>query len=152
MPRSKLEKHITNFLKSQNMCVLATCKDNISRATPIEYYSKGTTLYMIGELGRKIENIRANPKVSLGIFAPYTGWLSVKGVQITGEAKIISKENLEEFKEASSVYQWEKSVKELGIKELPENTSFLKIEAQTIELIDISLKTKGFAARQVWTR
>jgi nitroimidazol reductase NimA-like FMN-containing flavoprotein (pyridoxamine 5'-phosphate oxidase superfamily) len=152
MPKKELEDHMVNFLKTQNMCVLATCKDNKPRATPIEYYSKGTTLYMVAEEGQKLENIKSNPTVSIGIFAPYTGWLSARGVQITGKAKIITRENASEFKEAMSVYQWEKAVKELGIKELPQAVKVLKIESQKIEIADISLGAKGYAARQVWTQ
>jgi nitroimidazol reductase NimA-like FMN-containing flavoprotein (pyridoxamine 5'-phosphate oxidase superfamily) len=150
MPKKELEDHIVNFMKTQNMCVLATCKDNHPRATPIEYYSKGTTLYMVAEEGQKLVNIKSNPNVSIGIYAPYTGWFTAKGVQITGIAKVITHENASEFKEAMSVYQWEKAVKELGIKELPQSVKVLKVESQKIEMADISLGKKGYVARQVW--
>jgi nitroimidazol reductase NimA-like FMN-containing flavoprotein (pyridoxamine 5'-phosphate oxidase superfamily) len=152
MPKKELEDHIMNFMKTRNMCVLATCKDDKPRATPIEYYSKGTTLYMVAEEGQKLENIKNNPNVSVGIYAPYTGWFTARGVQITGKAKIITRENANEFREAMSVYQWEKAVKELGIKELPQTVKVLKVEAQKIEMADISLGKKGYAARQVWTQ
>jgi nitroimidazol reductase NimA-like FMN-containing flavoprotein (pyridoxamine 5'-phosphate oxidase superfamily) len=152
MPKKDLEKHIADFLKTQNICVLATCKDNKPRATPIEYYSKGTILYMVGEEGQKLENIKSNPSVSVGIYAPYTGWFTAKGVQITGKATVITREDTSEFKEAMSVYQWEKAVKELGIKELPESVKVLKIESQKIEMADISLGKRGYATRQVWTQ
>ena len=144
--------HIAGFLKSQNMCVLATCRDNEPRATPVEYYSKGTTLYMVAEEGQKLKNIESNPNVSVGIFAPYTGWFTAKGVQITGKAKIITRQNAAEFEEAMSVYQWEKAVKELGIKELPQTVKVLRVEAHKIEMADISLGKKGYASRQVWTK
>jgi nitroimidazol reductase NimA-like FMN-containing flavoprotein (pyridoxamine 5'-phosphate oxidase superfamily) len=58
MPKDELEQHIAEFLKTQNVCVLATCKDNIPRATPLEFYSLGTTLYVMPEEGQKMENIR----------------------------------------------------------------------------------------------
>ena len=152
MPKKELEMHIAGFLKSQNMCVLATCRDNEPRATPVEYYSKGTTLYMVAEEGQKLKNIESNPNVSVGIFAPYTGWFTAKGVQITGKAKIIMRQNAAEFEEAMSVYQWEKAVKELGIKELPQSVKVLRVEAHKIEMADISLGKKGYASRQVWTK
>ena len=150
MPKDELEQYIVEFLKTQNVCVLATCKDNIPRATPLEFYSRGTTLYVMPEEGQKMENIMQNPLVSVGIFAPYTGWLSLKGVQITGEATIITKENTEEFSDGLSIYQWQKSAKEIGLKELPETFRLMKIRAHAIELLDISLKTKGYAPRQLW--
>jgi nitroimidazol reductase NimA-like FMN-containing flavoprotein (pyridoxamine 5'-phosphate oxidase superfamily) len=98
MPAKVLEERIIEFLKEQNMCVLATCGDGLPRATPIEYHSKGITIYFVGEPGTKLENMKKNPNVSVGIFLQYTGWDSAKGAQIAGKAKIISRENSTEFK------------------------------------------------------
>lgn len=100
---------------------------------------------------QKMDNVRENPHVSIGIFAPYTGWMSVRGVQITGEATLITKEDDKEFKEGLEVYQWQKSAKEIGLDQLPESFRLLKIKAHAIEMLDISLKTKGYAPRQIWT-
>ena len=52
MPKEELEIEIIKLLKSQNMCGLATCKDNIPRATPLEYYPKETAVYILLEKGR----------------------------------------------------------------------------------------------------
>lgn len=93
MSPKDLEKRIIQFLKEQNMCVLATCGNDVPRATPIEYHSKGTTMYFVGEPGTKLRNIKNNPNVSIGIFLPYKGWDSAKGAQVTGKAKIISKKS-----------------------------------------------------------
>jgi general stress protein 26 len=148
MPKKELEIHIANFLTTQNMCVLATCSNDLPRATPIEYYSKGLTLYLIAEPGKKLKNIEVNPRVSLGIFAPYTGWFSARGVQLTGEARIIARKNKREFGEGLSVYKWQKTASELGIKELPDTVKLLRIETKKAELIDMSLNGKGYSARQ----
>jgi nitroimidazol reductase NimA-like FMN-containing flavoprotein (pyridoxamine 5'-phosphate oxidase superfamily) len=144
-----LEKRITQFLKKQNMCVLATCGDNVPRATPVEYRSKGITIYFVGEPGTKLENIKKNPNVSIGIFLPYTSWDSAKGAQITGKVKIISRENSSEFKEGLAAYQWEKTAKELGLKTFPETSvELVKVEPEKIEFIDMSLKKLGYSPRQ----
>ena len=149
MPTKVLEERIIEFLKEQNMCVLATCGDCFPRATPIEYHSKGITLYFVGEPGKKLENINKNPNVSVGIFLPYIGWDSAKGAQITGKAKIIFRENLAEFKEGLAAYQWEKTAEELGLKKFPETgVELVKVEPETIEFIDMSLKKIGFSPRQ----
>ena len=150
MPGKELEDHIAQFLKTQNMCVLATCKDNIPRATPVEYYSHGTTLYVMPTEGQKMENIRHNRIVSVAVFAPYVNWLSVKGVQISGEATLLTQES-KEFKEALAVYKWEKSAKEIGISNIPKTFKLLKIVPHAIEVLDISLKHKGYAPRQMWS-
>jgi hypothetical protein len=120
MPTKDLEKRVVQFLEGQNMCVLATCNNDNPRATPIEYHSKGTTMYFVGEPGIKLGNIKNNPNVSIGMFLPYTGWDSASGAQITGKAKIMSKNNTAEFKEGLAAYQWEKTAGELGIQEFPE--------------------------------
>ena len=149
MPAKVLEERIIEFLKQQNMCVLATCGDGLPRATPIEYHSKGITIYFVGEPGKKLENIKKNPNVSIGIFLPYTGWESAKGAQITGRAKIISRENSTEFKEGLTAYQWEKTAKELGLKTFPETgVELVKVEPEKIEFIDMSLKKLGYSPRQ----
>ncbi len=148
MSTKVLEERIIEFLKIQNMCVLATCGDGLPRATPIEYHSKGINIYFVGEPGIKLENIKKNPNVSIGIFLPYTGWDSTKGAQITGKAKIISRGNSAEFKEALKVCQWEKTAKELGIKTFPAMVEIIKVEPGKIEFIDMSLKKIGYSPRQ----
>jgi nitroimidazol reductase NimA-like FMN-containing flavoprotein (pyridoxamine 5'-phosphate oxidase superfamily) len=149
MPTKVLEKRIIEFLKEQNMCVLATCGDGLPRATPIEYHSIGITIYFVGEPGTKLENMKKNPNVSIGIFLPYTGWDSAKGAQITGKAKIISRANSTEFKEGLAACQWEKTAKELGLKTFPETgVELVKVEPEKIEFIDISLKKLGYSPRQ----
>jgi hypothetical protein len=130
------------------MCVLATCGDNVPRATPVEYHSKGITIYFVGEPGIKLENMKTNPNVSIGIFLPYIGWDSAKGAQITGKAKIISRENSTEFKEGLVAYQWEKTANELGIKTFPATAELIKVEPEKIEFIDMSLKKMGYSPRQ----
>jgi len=148
LPRKELEEYIIEILLEQNMCVLCTCKDNVPRATPIEYYSEGTVLYMISDPGTKIINIESNQNVSVGIFSPYTGWLSVKGVQITGRACIIGEDNPER-EHALQVYRWEKTVNELGISGPPKQ-KIIKVEACKIELTDFYLKLNGYSFKQVW--
>jgi len=144
-----LEKRIIQFLKKQNMCVLATCGNNVPRATPIEYRSKGLSIYFVGEPGIKLENMTKNPNVSIGIFLPYIGWDSAKGAQITGKAKILSRENSTEFKEGLAAYQWEKTAKEFDLKTFPETgVELVKVEPENIEFIDMSLKKMGYSPRQ----
>jgi nitroimidazol reductase NimA-like FMN-containing flavoprotein (pyridoxamine 5'-phosphate oxidase superfamily) len=131
------------------MFVLATCYNDIPRATPIEYRSKGITLYFVGEPGVKLENIKNNPKVSVGIFSPYTGWDSAKGAQINGQAQIIPRSNISEFKRGLKAYKWQRAEKEIGLKEFPKTVELVRVEPKKIEFVDISLKKIGFSARQV---
>jgi general stress protein 26 len=144
-----LKKRIINFLERTNMCVLATCSNDVPRATPIEYHSEGLTIYFVGEPGTKLSNIAENPKVSIGVFLPYEGWDSAKGAQITGHAKIIPRDNVAEFKRGLKAYKWERAAKEIGIKEFPKTVELIRVDPEKIEFIDTSLKKIGFSARQV---
>ncbi|HEX7481877.1 MAG TPA: pyridoxamine 5'-phosphate oxidase family protein [Candidatus Bathyarchaeia archaeon] len=148
MPTKVLKEHIIEFLKEQNMCVLATCSDGLPRATPIEYHSKEITIYFVGELGTKLKNIANNPNVSIGIFLSYTCWESAKGAQITGRAKIISREELDDFREGLEAYQWEKTAKQMNIKGFPKTVELVRVDPEKIEFVDMSLKKMGYSPRQ----
>jgi len=74
--------------------VLATCKDNIPRATPLDFFNEGLTLYIFGEPGGKIGNIRSNSNVSAAIYQqPMNHSLEQKSLQIWGKAMLINKKN-----------------------------------------------------------
>ena len=148
MPQQELKNYIITFLSNHNTCVLATCYDNIPRATPLEYRSKGITLYFVGEPGIKLKNLATNPQVSVGIYMPYTGFDSAKGAQITGKAKIIPK-GTKEFNESLEAYQWEKTAKEFHLQEFPQSLQMIRVDPLKVELADMSLKKKGFSPRQV---
>jgi nitroimidazol reductase NimA-like FMN-containing flavoprotein (pyridoxamine 5'-phosphate oxidase superfamily) len=150
LPRKELEERIDQVLKQFRMCVLATANDNIPRATPIEYYSSGTTLYMIADPpGHKVETIKVNPQVSVAVFAPLTSWMEIVGAQITGEASIITDDS-PEYDDAMKVYRWEIAGAELGWTEPPKGQTIIKVEATRIELVEIALKKRGLASRQIW--
>ena len=150
LSNEELKKRIIAFFESTNMCVLATCTNNIPRATPIEYHSEGLTIYFVAEPGNKLKNIAKNPRVSIGVFLPYEGWDSAKGAQITGHATIIPRAPVDEFNQALRAYKWERTAKEMGIKEFPKTVEMVKVEPEKIEFVDMALKRSGFSARQVY--
>jgi nitroimidazol reductase NimA-like FMN-containing flavoprotein (pyridoxamine 5'-phosphate oxidase superfamily) len=166
MPREQLEAHLIEFIKSNNVCVLSTSKDDIPRSTPVTYYSEGTTLYILTDQGStKLDNIEANPRISIGISAPRTSWLSVKGLQITGQVTLITAGN-PGFEEALTVYNFQERVKEnmqemrkaLGKdteKEIPlikppKSLVVMKVESKKIELCEYALLPRGYDFRQIW--
>lgn len=166
MPRDQLEQHLVEFIKSHNVCVLATSKDDIPRATPVTYYSEGTTLYILGDRGTtKLNNLSANPRISIGIADPRTSWLSVKGVQITGEATLITADD-PGFEEALRIYNFQERMKQ-NIQEMrkalgkdtgkeiptgkpPKGLVVIKVESKKIELCEYALLPRGYSFRQVW--
>jgi len=148
MPREQLEQHIIEFIKSHNVCVLATAKDNIPRATSLEYEAEGTKLFIDLAPGIAMENIKANPQVSAAIHDPLHGWLSVKGIQITGKTRLITDSDAE-YTPAWKIFNRANAGKE-GWDVPPPGHTLLVIEAQKIELFETALREKGYKTRQVW--
>ena len=71
--------------------VLATCYKNIPRATPLEFFNEGLTLYVFAEPSTKIANIKHNPTVSAAIYQqPLDHSVLQKSLQIFGKAELIS--------------------------------------------------------------
>jgi hypothetical protein len=149
LPAAELEARILKFLAARSMCVLSTCRDNVPRATPIEFRAKGLNLYMAGEPGTKLGNIKLNPMVSVGIYDPKIesthGWLDVEGLQISGYARLVGKsepEFLEFFRLFGHPEEWIEHWAGMFIEFIPDK----------IEYLCIALKQEDYAARQVWTR
>ncbi len=155
MPKEELEKRIAAFLRSCNICVLATCKDNVPRATPIEYYSDGLTVYVVADPGTKIANLKANPRISIGIYnTPYTNWIDwkiVRGVQITGKPSLVTDDNPEYF-EAMKIYNWRlySMVAGRDMDKPPTGRTIIKVEPLKIEYRDLGLLAEGYLRFQVW--
>ena len=109
MERSKeeIEKEIIRFLDENSTkkgdgtlpgcglnhgiaCALGTCKNNIPRVTPIDFFNDGLTLWMLGDPGGKLGNIRSNPNVSVGIYTRMDHSKENRSIQLWGEASLVS--------------------------------------------------------------
>ena len=104
---------------------------------------------LFADSGTKRENIKANPKVSVGIYDPFVGSLSVKGMQITGEATLLTGDN-PEYDEALIMRRRELVGEEIGDYKPPRGRAVIKIEAKKIEFIDSALGLDGYDLRHVW--
>jgi hypothetical protein len=142
--RRKLENMICDFLKTQATCVIATCSDSIPRASTVEFFPVGLTLYVITEGGKKVENIRKNPGVSIALSAPFTGWKGLKGLQMGGTAEI-GRKGSAIFAEGVKAYKKRKGPKKVLI---PDFMDIVKIIPVEIDYIDAELEKKGYEIRQ----
>ncbi len=140
----EIEVLIVDFLGTQGMCVLATCSGGRPRASAVEFFPDGTTLYVLTEGGRKIENLEKNPHVSVAIHTQFTGWDSIKGVQITGSALIGGKGSAI-FTEGEQAYARRKKQ---AVK-LPDFMNVVKITPERIEYLDTTLRAKGYGVKHV---
>ena len=157
LARSDMERHIAAFLRRGNVCVLATCLNDVPRATPIEYYSDGLTIYVAASHATKVTNIEGNPRVSVAIcntpYTDWTDWYKVTGVQITGEPELLRYDDRpEEYVAALQVYDWRKYRRALGVaEEEPRKTTIIKIKPKRIEFRDLGLMREGYSVLQIWT-
>jgi nitroimidazol reductase NimA-like FMN-containing flavoprotein (pyridoxamine 5'-phosphate oxidase superfamily) len=110
--REELEKEILAFLDTtccipdlnpgphscgtihRTSLVLATSHDDEPRATPLEFFHEGFTLYVFGEPGGKIANIKRNPRVCAAIYEqPLDHSKLQRSLQVWGNAQLISVRN-----------------------------------------------------------
>jgi len=76
-------------LKHGLACVLCTVHNGEPRATPIDFFADGMTLWCAGEPGLKIRNIRSNTKVAVGIYHPMDHSVLNRSLQIHANATLI---------------------------------------------------------------
>ena len=112
IPREDLEKEIMDFLDNtsgkvepnpgpqscginhRTSLVLATSYDDEPRATPLEFFNEGLIIFIFGEPGGKIANIKRNPKVCATIYEqPMDHSKTQRSIQIWGKAELISVRN-----------------------------------------------------------
>lgn len=74
--------------------VLATCHDSQPRATVLEFFHEGLTLWALGVPGGKIANLRRNGRVSAVIYEqPMDHTLVQHSLQLLGTAELITIRN-----------------------------------------------------------
>jgi nitroimidazol reductase NimA-like FMN-containing flavoprotein (pyridoxamine 5'-phosphate oxidase superfamily) len=105
--RQQLQKEIIAFLNAASTAmgsspkpgcplrhglasVLATVHESIPRATPVDFFNDGLTIWIAGEPGLKIRNIRSNPAVAMGIYHPMDHSKHNRSLQILGTARLIN--------------------------------------------------------------
>jgi len=78
-------------------CALGTCRNNIPRVTPIDFFNDGLTLWMLGDPGGKLGNIRSNPNVAVGIYTRMDHSQENRSIQLWGKARLVTKRYQEEL-------------------------------------------------------
>jgi nitroimidazol reductase NimA-like FMN-containing flavoprotein (pyridoxamine 5'-phosphate oxidase superfamily) len=153
LPRERLDERILNLLSSQNMCVLATSGGDGPLATPVRYYSLGfAVMFTAAPRTPKMRNIAADPRVSVGVFAPLVGLASSRGAQLFGVARVLHPHDSERARYWEA-FRWESEHVERGrsLSEPPQDT-LVVVEPDRIVYTEHWLRREGFAARQFWRR
>lgn len=111
-PQAQVKKEILEFLgnccglvdskpgryncgmKHRTALVLATSYRDVPRATPLEFFNEGLTLYVFGEPGGKIANIKRNSRVAAAIYQqPLDHRKLQKSLQVFGTAELVTLRN-----------------------------------------------------------
>jgi nitroimidazol reductase NimA-like FMN-containing flavoprotein (pyridoxamine 5'-phosphate oxidase superfamily) len=153
LPRQRLEERVLSLLSSQNMCVLATTGPDGPLATPVRYYPLDfAVLFTAAPRSPKMRNISADPRVSVGIFAPLVGLASSRGAQLFGTARVLPPGHPERA-HYWAAFRWENEHAERGrpVSEPPEDT-LVVVEAERIVYTEHWLRREGYAPRQFWRR
>ncbi len=100
----------------RNCLVLATSRNDMPRATPLEFFNEGLTLYMFVEAGGKTANIRHNDNVCAAVYEqPMRHDVLQKSLQIFGKAQLISAKDDEQlFKEKARKWNMYTVAESLG--------------------------------------
>jgi hypothetical protein len=110
--KAQIKKDIINFLNAtsggvdpkpgkygcgmlhRNALVLATSYKDTPRATVLEFFNEGLTIYIFGEPGGKIANLKRNPKISAVVYEqPLDHGKFQRSLQIFGTSQLISVRN-----------------------------------------------------------
>jgi general stress protein 26 len=158
LPEDKLKERVATLFKEQTMCTIATASsDGQPRATPLECFADGMTLYIFADPGKKIANLKVNPKVSISVCnqikPSWKGddWKKIKAAQITGVATILQPDDPESIRARKEVILWQEFIGALGRDtSKPPNGLVIRVVPSKIEYSESELMLKGYSAKQIW--
>jgi general stress protein 26 len=151
LDHERLSERILNLLSSQNMCVLATVGPDGPLATPVRYYHLDfAILFTASARSPKMRNLAADPRISLGVFAPLVGQASSRGAQIFGTAHILAPPD-DDFAHYRQAYRWQSDHVERGnALDDPPLGPLVVVHPTRIVYTEHWLRREGHAPRQHW--
>ena len=145
MPSLQLKNLIEEFLDSHNTCTLSTSYKERVRSTPIEYTYNNGYIYLISEGGEKFANLLLNNNVSIAVYEDYIGMNNLAGMQITGIASLIER-NENEYKDVITM----KGLNLNFINNMAVNMNIIKIKISEIEFLYSKFKKMGYEPKQIF--
>jgi nitroimidazol reductase NimA-like FMN-containing flavoprotein (pyridoxamine 5'-phosphate oxidase superfamily) len=131
--------------------VLASAGADGPLATPVRYFHLDFTIvFTASPTSPKLRNIAADPRVSIGIFAPLVGQASSRGAQLFGKARILPPDHQDHSHYWSAV-RWQSDHVERSrpVAEPPVET-LVVIASERIVYTEHWLRRDGYAPRQFW--
>ncbi|MET7747950.1 pyridoxamine 5'-phosphate oxidase family protein [Micromonospora sp. NPDC005367] len=153
LDRHRLEERILNLLSSQNMCVIATSGPGGPLATPVRYFHLDFALmFTAAAASPKMRNIAADPRVSIGVFAPLVGQASSRGAQVFGRARVFAPDDPERAHYWPAVRWQSDHVERSRALDEPPVDPLVVVEVERIVYTEHWLRRDGYAPRQFWRR
>jgi hypothetical protein len=122
-------------------------------ATPVRYFPLDfAVMFTAAPRSPKVRNITADPRVSIGIFAPLVSLASCRGAQLFGAARVVPPDHPDRA-HYWAAFRWENEHAEQGrLLSVPPRDTLVVVEAHRIVYTEHWLRREGFAARQFWRR
>lgn len=143
MEKEKLASEIDAFVKEHNTLALATATEDYLRNTPLEYLYLNGLFYIITEGGNKFRGILDNGRFCAVIFDSYTEMGNTRGLQITGEAKIVPIGSSEYLEVMAA-----RKITEEQLKSLPITMFIVKLIPMKYEMLNSAFKKDGYDVHQ----
>ncbi|WP_124066670.1 pyridoxamine 5'-phosphate oxidase family protein [Clostridium sp. E02] len=144
LERKKLLPLCEDFLMNHNTCVLSTGIGMRVRSTPVEYRYQNGFIYIYSEGGEKFANLLLNSSSSIGIFNEFQGMNQLRGMQITGNAKIM------EY--GSAAYRSSLKLRDLDfdkVEKMPFPLHIIQIKIIQIEFLWSGFSQMGVDIKQI---
>lgn len=138
-----LLENITAYINANNTCALATGTGDFIRNTPIEYSYHDGCFWMFSEGGEKFIGLEQNPNVCIAIFDTYTGFGSLKGLQVMGTANIV-----EPFSVEYDAHAAVKKIPLAALQKLNPPMNLIKVKPVSADFLNSDFKQDGYDARQ----
>ena len=137
LTEEELKRRALRFIDRYVIGTLATCSDNIPRSTPIRYRNDGFTVYILTEGGGKVHNIEQNPNVSFSIFGKYSGFQSVRGLQMWGTAELFYPKDKEKYDKAFELMKLSEreDLKKIGMDQVQPGMTIIRINPERVRYL-----------------
>jgi len=143
MTAEEYGQEVAQFLKDHDILYLATSRDDVPRCTPLGYFTRGLTVYILSEGGGKFANLARNGKVAYSIASRVNGGrglMRVRGLQVWGRAEVVSmRKNRKRFEEILQCTGIMESLGKRGMKGLPSfHYRFIIVEPEKMRYLNLA--------------
>lgn len=142
MDPDALLAEIDSFLAARHVCALGCASDGFVRVTPVEYDYVDGDLWIFTEGGEKFRALKGSPQVSVAVFDPsMEGGLA--SLQLQGTCEVVEPWGADYLRLLAF-----KGLPEERMRELPSVMNLLRVRWSSADLLESSLRQRGFDARQ----